>query len=53
MVVVTHEMSFAKEVADRVIFMDKGQIIEEGTPQDIFDHPRNERTKAFLSNYNA
>jgi polar amino acid transport system ATP-binding protein len=48
MVVVTHEMGFAKEVADRVIFMDKGEIIETGTPEDIFEHPKNERTKAFL-----
>lgn len=49
MVVVTHEMGFAKEVSDRVIFMDGGYIVEEGTPQEIFDHPRNERTKMFLS----
>lgn len=49
MVVVTHEMGFAREVASRVIFMDEGKIIEEGTPSDIFDHPKNERTKAFLS----
>ena len=48
MVVVTHEMGFAREVADRVIFMDGGNIIEEGTPQEIFDHPQNERTKSFL-----
>lgn len=49
MVVVTHEMGFAKEVADRVIFMDGGVIVEEGSPQDVFDHPQNERTKSFLS----
>ena len=49
MVVVTHEMGFAKEVADRVIFMDEGKIMEEGTPQQIFDNPQNERTKLFLS----
>ena len=49
MVVVTHEMGFAREVASRVIFMDEGRIIEEGTPSDIFDHPQNERTKTFLS----
>ncbi|MBQ3053742.1 MAG: amino acid ABC transporter ATP-binding protein [Clostridia bacterium] len=49
MVVVTHEMGFAKEVADRVIFMDEGKIMETGTPEEIFDNPKNERTKAFLS----
>ena len=49
MIVVTHEMGFAKEVATRVIFMDEGRIIEEGTPDDIFNHPENERTKSFLS----
>ena len=48
MLVVTHEMGFAREVADRVIFMDGGQIIEEGTPQQIFTNPQQERTKAFL-----
>lgn len=51
MVVVTHEMGFARDVADRVIFMDNGQIIEEGKPEDIFSNPANERTKAFLRNY--
>ena len=49
MVVVTHEMGFAREVASRVIFMDEGRIIEEGTPSQIFDNPQNERTKTFLS----
>ncbi|MDQ1331927.1 MAG: polar amino acid transport system ATP-binding protein [Thermodesulfobacteriota bacterium] len=49
MVVVTHEMGFAKEVADRVIFMDMGAIIEEGTPEHFFTSPVNERTKLFLS----
>ncbi len=49
MVVVSHEMGFAKEVADRVIFMDEGKIVEEGTPDRLFDHPREERTRAFLS----
>lgn len=49
MVVVTHEMGFAREVADRVFFMDGGGILEEGTPEQIFDHPQEERTKAFLS----
>ncbi|MDE7157769.1 MAG: amino acid ABC transporter ATP-binding protein [Lachnospiraceae bacterium] len=48
MVVVTHEMGFAREVADRVVFMDGGYILEEGTPEEVFDHPENERTKAFL-----
>lgn len=48
MVVVTHEMRFAKEVADRVIFMDGGKIVEEGTPEEIFCNPKEERTKAFL-----
>ncbi len=49
MVVVTHEMGFAREVADRVIFMDEGVIIEENTPEAIFSHPRHERTRSFLS----
>lgn len=49
MVVVTHEMGFAKEVADRVLFIDDGFIIEEGSPKQIFDHPEHERTKEFLS----
>lgn len=49
MVVVTHEMAFAREVASRVIFMDDGKIIEEGIPSEIFDNPQNERTKEFLS----
>ncbi|MBQ6585492.1 MAG: amino acid ABC transporter ATP-binding protein [Coriobacteriales bacterium] len=48
MIVVTHEMGFARDVADRVIFMDGGYIVEQGTPQEIFDHPQNERTKDFL-----
>ena len=49
MVVVTHEMGFAKEVANRVLFVDEGVIMEEGTPKEIFENPQNERTKAFLS----
>ena len=49
MVVVTHEMGFAQKVGTRVIFMDGGVIAEQGTPQEIFEHPRNERTKDFLS----
>ena len=49
MAVVTHEMGFAKEVATRVIFMDGGKILEEGTPDEIFSNPQNPRTKDFLS----
>ena len=49
MIVVTHEMGFAKEVADRVIFMDEGVIAEEGTPDEIFNHPQTDRLKLFLS----
>lgn len=49
MVVVTHEMGFAKEVGDRILFMDYGRIIEEGTPEEIFQNPKNSRTKDFLS----
>jgi polar amino acid transport system ATP-binding protein len=49
MLVVTHEMGFAHDVADRVIFIDGGVIVEEGTPEQVMDHPQNERTKSFLS----
>jgi len=49
MVVVTHEMGFAREVGDRVVFMDEGVIMEEGTPEEIFNNPRNPRTRSFLS----
>ncbi|RAP74872.1 amino acid ABC transporter ATP-binding protein [Paenibacillus montanisoli] len=49
MVVVTHEMGFAREVGDRVIFMEQGYIVEQGTPEQIFERPQQERTKAFLS----
>ncbi len=49
MVVVTHEMGFAREVGDRVIFMDEGRIIEQGAPEDIFDHPKSERLQQFLA----
>ena len=49
MVVVTHEMGFAREVGDRIIFMDGGNIVEQGTPEEIFDKPKNPRTKDFLS----
>ena len=48
MVVVTHEMGFAREVGDRVIFMDGGRIIEQGTPEKMFEHPENDRLKEFL-----
>ena len=48
MIVVTHEMGFARDVADRVIFMDGGVIVEEGTPDEVFDHPKSDRTKDFL-----
>ena len=49
MVIVTHEMGFAREVADRVLFMDEGCIVEQGSPDDIFKNPQNQRTKEFLS----
>ncbi len=49
MVVVTHEMGFAREVGDRVIFMDGGYIVEENIPSELFENPQQERTKAFLS----
>lgn len=51
MIVVTHEMEFARDVSNRVIFMDKGIIAEEGKPEDIFTHPKEERTKEFLQRY--
>ncbi|MBQ2047774.1 MAG: amino acid ABC transporter ATP-binding protein, partial [Schwartzia sp.] len=50
MVVVTHEMAFAREVANRVIFMADGNIVEQGTPEELFGAPKEERTKAFLNN---
>ena len=53
MIIVTHEMEFARDVADHVIFMDGGTIAEEGSPQDVFGNPKNERTRAFLSRYSA
>ena len=49
MVIVTHEMGFAREVADRVLFIDGGVILEQGTPEEIFGNPQNERTQTFLS----
>ena len=51
MVIVTHEMSFAKAVSDRVVFIDGGNIIEQGKPEEVFGNTQNERTKQFLSNY--
>lgn len=53
MLIVTHEMNFAKEVADRVVYMDEGVIYEEGTPADIFDNPQKEKTKAFIRKLNV
>lgn len=49
MIVVTHEMGFARNVADRVIFMDQGSVVEEGTPEEVFDNPKSERLKSFLN----
>ena len=49
MIVVTHEMGFARQVANRVIFMDQGQIVEQNEPEEFFNNPRSERTKLFLS----
>lgn len=51
MVIVTHEMAFAKAVADRVIFMDGGKIVEEGSPEEFFENPRTERLKRFLETF--
>ena len=51
MMVVTHEMAFAREVSDRVVFMDQGVILEQGSPAEIFGNPKNERTRTFLSRY--
>ena len=51
MIVVTHEMEFARNVADRVLFMADGRIEEEGTPEEVFGNPKSERTKAFFTNY--
>ena len=49
MVIVTHEMGFAREVGDRLLFVDDGRIIEQGVPKEVFEHPKEERTKNFLS----
>lgn len=51
MVIVTHEMAFARDVADRVIFMADGYVVEEGSPEEVFGNPKEERTKAFLSRF--
>lgn len=53
MIIVTHEMSFAKEVSDHVIFMDDGVVLEQGTPEEIFEQPKEERTRQFLEAYNG
>jgi len=53
MVIVTHEMQFAREVADKILFMDDGLVVEYGTPDDVFDNPKNERTKQFLERYSS
>ena len=51
MIVVTHEMNFARDLSDKVLFLDDGTIVEQGTPDEVFNHPQNERTKTFLSGY--
>ena len=51
MILVSHDMSFVAQVADKVLFLDKGKIIESGTPDEIINHPKEERTKEFFANY--
>ena len=51
MVIVTHEMGFAKSISDRVLFISDGIITEQGSPEELFDHPKNEKTQKFLSNF--
>ena len=51
MIIVTHEMAFARDVADNIIFMDGGVIVEQGSARDLIEHPKEERTKQFLSRY--
>ena len=51
MIIVTHEMAFARDVSSQVIFMDDGRILEHGTPSEVFEHPKEERTKQFLSRF--
>lgn len=53
MIITTHEMNFARSVADRVIFLSNGKIAEEGTPEEVFDHPQQERTRQFLRKFSA
>ena len=53
MIIVTHEMQFARQVADNVLFMDRGVVVEYGAPADVIDNPRHERTRQFLENYNS
>lgn len=51
MIIVTHEMAFARDVADQIIFMDEGVIVEQGAPAQVIDHPKEERTRQFLTRY--
>ena len=51
MIIVTHEMAFARDVADQLIFMDSGVIVEQGDPKEVIDHPKEERTRQFLARY--
>ena len=51
MIIVTHEMAFARDVADQIIFMDEGVIVEQGAPKDVIENPKEERTKQFLTRY--
>ena len=53
MVIVTHEMAFARDVANRVVFMDGGTVVEEGSPEQVFGNPTQQRTREFLSRYNG
>ena len=53
MIIVTHEMSFARDVADRILFMDGGVVVEQGDAKQVIDHPREERTRAFLAQRGA
>jgi L-cystine transport system ATP-binding protein len=53
MVVVTHEMNFAQDVANKVIFMDKGVVVEQGRPEEVLTHPKEERTRQFLKRFRA
>ena len=51
MIIVTHEMSFARDVADRILFMDGGVVVEQGPAKEVIDHPKEERTRQFLAHY--